>query len=73
MNTKADDKKKIDLRWFIIGLDEWMERQSISSVSGGEEGGGGHEKMHESIGRYSIPRVNAGNFVNVIRHETIDT
>lgn len=50
-----------------------MERQSISSVSGGEEGGGGHEKMHESIGRYSIPRVNAGNFVNVIRHETIDT
>lgn len=66
MNTKADDKKKIDLRWFIIGLDEWMERQSISSVRGGE-------KMHESIGRYSIPRVNAGNFMNVIRHETTDT
>lgn len=33
----------------------------------------GGKKMHESIGRYSIPRVNAGNFMNVIRHETTDT
>lgn len=51
-------------------MNEWKGSRSV--LSAGEKKGG-HEKMHESIGRYSIPRVNAGNFVNVIRHETIDT